>query len=280
MDEIGLQIVSELPVAELATLPRLPIREGGCEKTLVVAAGGDGTVGAVADRLADTDGVLGVLPLGTSNDFARSLKIPMRIDRAVRLLKEGTVSTVDLGRVVVTGRPPAHFVHAATAGLNVNFARLATRASVRRRFGRLTYVVAALSALEERRAFDCRLIYGDQTVDLRLAHLSVINAPVFGGLLGMRVGGVKLGDRLLDVIAVEELPAWRVAQAALYQLLGVRRPLRGFHTLRASSFDVQTEEPLDVALDGEVVARLPATFAVASEALRVVTPRGVSDTDD
>jgi diacylglycerol kinase family enzyme len=108
-----------------------------------------GTVGAVAHHLADTRVVLGVLPLGTSNDFARSLGISMRIDRAVGLLRGGKVSTIDLGRLVVPGRDPLHFVHAATVGLNVSFARLATRASLRRRLGRLTYAFAAAVALRE-----------------------------------------------------------------------------------------------------------------------------------
>jgi hypothetical protein len=77
------------------------------QRPLVVAAGGDGTVGTAADYLADTETVLGVLPLGTSNDFGRSLGLPTDPVRAARLLVTGKISTIDAGRMLVPGQPPA-----------------------------------------------------------------------------------------------------------------------------------------------------------------------------
>ena len=146
----GLSIARELPIRQLSDLGPL-LRDSSGDGWLVIAAGGDGTVGAVSNYVANTRAVLGILPLGTSNDFARSVGIPMKIEKAVRLFTEGKVATVDVGRFVVAGEEPRHFVHAATAGLNVSFAKLATRASVRRRLGRLTYAVAGALALR------CRL---------------------------------------------------------------------------------------------------------------------------
>src|SRR5207302_2347628 len=125
----GLQIRSELTIEQLPRLAEATKTAPDEVEPLVVAAGGDGTVGAVANEMAETGLVLGILPLGTSNDFARSLEIPMRIERAARVLRTGQVSTVDLGRLVAPGEAPRHFVHAATAGLNVSFAKLATNAS-------------------------------------------------------------------------------------------------------------------------------------------------------
>jgi YegS/Rv2252/BmrU family lipid kinase len=277
--ELGLELAAELPVDQASRLPEL-VAGGDGAPPLVVAAGGDGTVGAVANHLANTRVVLGVLPLGTSNDFARSLGIPMRIDRAVRLFREGKVSTIDLGRLLVPGRDPLHFVHAATAGLNVNFAKLATRASLRKRLGRFTYAFAAALALRENRPFDCEITWGGRSERWQLTHLSVINAPVFGGFLGMRVSGSNPDDRLLDVLAVEDLPVRRVLVAATHQLFRVARPLKGVHALHVTEMRVRTEEPLEVALDGEVLARLPADFVVAGEALRVVTPSDFEDVGD
>ena len=96
----------------------------------------------------------------------------------------------------------------------------------------------------------------------------------------MRVGGSNPDDRLLDILAVEKLPAWRVLLAAIYQLLRVRRPLKGVHAFHVSELPVHMEEPLEVALDGEVAGRLPADFMVAGEALRVMTPQEFEDIDD
>jgi undecaprenyl-diphosphatase len=271
IDRLGLSVVAELRIGDVERLPGLTHRPDG-EPRLVVAAGGDGTVGSVADAIANSDSILGVLPLGTSNDFARSLGIPLDPKRAVELLAKGKISTIDLGRLVTPGEPPRHFVHAATIGLNVNFAKLATRASIRAHLGRLTYVAAALAVLRERPAFDCDLHYLGRTEHLTLSQLSVINAPIFGGALGMRIGGVNLDDRMLDVLAFEELPLHRIGLAALFLLLRVNRGVRGVHAVHVSNLKVHTNRPLEVTLDGEVRGTVPGDFEAASEALRVVTP--------
>lgn len=279
IDLLGLSVVAELRIDELERVSELTHRPDGTPR-LVVAAGGDGTVGGVADAIANSDIVLGVLPLGTSNDFARSLGIPVDPKRAAELLAKGKTSTIDLGRLVTPGERPKHFVHAATIGLNVNFARLATRASIRARLGRLTYVASALAVLRERPSFQCELSYHGRTEHLTLAQLSVINAPIFGGALGMRVGGVNLDDQVLDVLAFEELPLHRIGLAALFLLLGVNRGLRGVHAVHVSNITVHTSQPLDVALDGEVNGTVPGDFEVAGEALRVVTPLDFQNVDD
>jgi YegS/Rv2252/BmrU family lipid kinase len=268
------EVARELDVADVSRVPQA-LRESGAQ--LVLAAGGDGTVGAVADQIASSGNILGILPLGTSNDFARSLGIPMDIRRATRLIREGKVSDVDLGRIEIAGREPMHFVHAATAGVNVNFAKLATRASLRKRFGRLTYIVAATSSIREHTSFRCRLHYRGGSLHLKLSHLSVINAPVFGGFLGLRFSGSSPDDRLLDVLAVEDLPMHRVILAGLYQLLKLHRPLSGVHAIQTDELAVETDEPLDVTLDGEIRGRLPSRFTVAGEALRVITPHNFKD---
>ncbi|HEY4863879.1 MAG TPA: YegS/Rv2252/BmrU family lipid kinase [Candidatus Dormibacteraeota bacterium] len=275
----GITVLKELPVQEVESLREL-LAERATAPPLVIAAGGDGTVGAVADVLAGSRAVLGVIPLGTSNDFARSLDLPTRIDKAVALFREGKVSTIDLGRIEAPGERPRHFVHAATAGLNVSFAKIATQASFRKRLGRLAYVVAAVLAVEERRPFHCRLVIDGRVHDLELLHLSIINAPVFGGFLGMRLRESSVDDRLLDVLAVENIPLRRAVRAALEAVLQVRRTMSGIHSFHVSRMDVHSDRPLEAALDGEVCGRLPATFAVAGEALNIVTPVEFRDVDD
>lgn len=277
--KLGLSITERLEVVNLDRLPAAIHSDGGSPR-LVLAAGGDGTVGAVADRLANSHDVLGVLPLGTSNDFARSLGIPTAPDQAAALLTGGKIATIDLGRVITPGRPPRHFVHAATVGLNVNFARLATRATVRDHLGHFTYLAAAAGAFRERPSFGCELSYNGRTQTLELAQLSVINAPIFGGALGLSVDGSSPDDRLLDVLAIESIPLPRMILAALFLLLRIKRPIRGVHALHISSLHVHTDHEVDIALDGEIIGNLPADFEVAGEALRVITPLDFEDIED
>ena len=148
MAALGLEVAAESSVDDLQRLPDL-LRTNGSLPPIVVAAGGDGTVGAVANAVIGPPAVLGIIPLGTSNDFARSIKIPMKVEKAVRVLAGGRVSRVDAGKLTCDGAQPRHFVHAAAAGINVRFARFATRADLRARFGRLTYAVAMAIALAQ-----------------------------------------------------------------------------------------------------------------------------------
>lgn len=188
LDSDGIHVVEELDIEHIERLPDL-LRTAADEPRLVIAAGGDGTVGSVAGYLSGSDNVLGILPLGTGNDFARSLDISINPRRAAGLLARGEISSVDLARLTRAGQSPAYFAHAATVGLNVDFAKLATRASVRARLGRLTYLAAAVYALRERATFKCTLHHDGIVEELDLLQLSLISAPVIGGALGLTVRG-------------------------------------------------------------------------------------------
>ena len=276
MGSTGLRIVAELSVDDLAQLPGLLSRNGS-RPPIVVAAGGDGTVGSVANAVIGTPAVMAILPLGTSNDFARSLNIPLRVENAVRLISNGRVSRVDAGRLRRDGQPPRHFVHAAAAGLNVQFAKFATRADLRQRLGKLTYAIAAALALKERPVFRARVEYEGQAEPVELVHLAVINAPVFGGFLDLKIPGATPDDGALHVIMVEHLPMRRLLRSAFYPALGVHRSIRGFRTMQVSRLTVQPTDPIDVTLDGEIAGPVSGTFDVVRGGLQVITPASFKD---
>lgn len=269
MARCGIEIVAELPVDRNDELAGWVDRD---DPLLFVAAGGDGTIGAAADWIAGTGALLGILPLGTSNDVARSLGIPLDPEDAVRTLRDGVARTIDAGRLKVSDGPARYFVHAATVGFNVRFAQLATNSSIRRRFGRFTYAVAASRALREHRPFECELHFEDRVERLTLAQLSIINAPIFGGSLDLRVPGARVDDRHLIVIAVEEGPLRKLLFGAAVTVAGGRGSAGGVHAMRVPQLRVHVDRPLDVALDGEITATVPADFEIAPDALRVVTP--------
>ncbi|MBA2472718.1 MAG: hypothetical protein H0V41_10935 [Pseudonocardiales bacterium] len=127
-------------------------------------------------------------------------------------------------------------------------------------------------------SFDCELQYDGHHQRLRLVHLSVINAPVFGGFLGLRVRGANLDDRILDVIAVEHLSRPAAGRPATRPGNPPPDP-RDTHAARAHS-PRPYHQALDIILDGEVDGTLPADFEVAAEALRVLTPTDFDDIDD
>jgi diacylglycerol kinase family enzyme len=266
-----IHVAEELGIDHLDRLPEL-LRSADAQPRLVIAAGGDGTVGSVTGQLAGTDNPLGILPLGTGNDFARSLDIPLNPRRAAHLLSSGEISSVDLGRLTRPDEPPKFFAHAATVGLNVDFAKLATRASVRGRLGRLTYLVAAVYAVRERTTFRCTLEHDGVTDELDLLQLSVISAPVVGGALGLTVRGPHRGEHRLDVLAVEDVSPPKMLRAGVFLLLGINRTVPGVRALQVDSLGVGSPRPLGLSLDGELDGTIPGQFEAIAGALRVIVP--------
>ena len=264
-------VVAELGLADLHRVPGwLKLPPAG--RPLVVAGGGDGTVGAVANLLAGTNTVFGILPLGTNNNVARSLGIPSRVEDAVRLLAAGEIADVDAVRFIPDEGEPRYFLHAAGMGIQVGFARLAADISLRRRLGRFTYLAATALALHRRRPFRCCLVIEDRPIRLRLLYLMVFNVPLFGGPLQLHLAAGGIDDRRLDVLAIEAMPLLRFLLALAPMLVGRRPRGPGVHLYRVSQLRIESQRPLDVALDGEVAGHVPGTFVLEPAALRVVTP--------
>lgn len=251
-----------------AQLPGALAEAVGAEPDLVVVGGGDGTVGCAAAMLAHTRATLGVLPLGTANDFARTLEIPSALPAAVDTLLNGKVVDIDLGRV-----NGSVFLNVASLGLSVGVTRRLTP-RLKRRLGQLAYPAATLAAYRHHRPFAARLELGDGAV-LELGDLmqvAVGNGRHYGG--GLTVSpSASIDDHLLDVYAIEK--------GRLRDHLSVARLLRSghlieherVHHLTTRSLRVVTDEPLEVNLDGELAATTPATFEVDRNALHVVVPQ-------
>lgn len=176
LQRAGVAVAQRIGVAQLDE--RVPQGRAWREAGIVaaVAAGGDGTVGAVASHVAGTGLPLGILPQGTANDVARSLAIPLDLEGACAVIARGVVAEVDIGQALPAATEPgaaatlaaadasglkmpevadlravtatgAYFLHALTLGLNVEFARLATDVARRKQWGPLTYAASALEAL-------------------------------------------------------------------------------------------------------------------------------------
>lgn len=247
------------------------------ERPLIVAAGGDGTIGAVLHHLAGTDTVLGILPLGTNNQVARALGIPRRIEDAVRVLATGTVATIDVGRFIPDHGTERSFLHAAGLGVHAGFARRAASVSLRRRLGRFTYLMATAAAMRARRPFTCDILTEDRRVRLALVHLMVFNVPLYGGPLNLHLAGGSIDDRRLDILAIEAMPLIRFMLALAPMLAGRTPWAHGTYVFGARRVRIVPDRALDVALDGEIAGRAPGTFVLQPRALRVMAPHTDAD---
>jgi diacylglycerol kinase (ATP) len=240
----GIEIALVLPISAVASAPVLAQEWKNNGIDLVVAAGGDGLVGGLIAHVLDCHLPIGILPLGTANDLARSLGIPQDIASAVKVIASGVHRVIDLGsaRPLVFSEqsdPDAYrrpsqqrlFAHALTVGLSVQFASVATNRTVRQRYGHLTYPFALWQAFKTYRPIDAEChfegvarrtplspfpIATEEHLILRsrIAQCTAVNAPIFWGPFEGSVPGVSFTDRLLDIVIFEDTSrphlAWRM----------------------------------------------------------------------
>ncbi|MDJ0455872.1 lipid kinase [Pseudarthrobacter phenanthrenivorans] len=237
---------------------------------LVVVGGGDGTVSFAAGRLAGTGIVLGVLPLGTANDLARTLEIPAGLDAACAALADGKVVDIDLGRV--NGEP---FLNVASVGLSVGVTEsLSPR--LKRSLGPLAYPVAAVRAYARHKPFRARLEFpnGDHgTLELDdMLQVAIGNGRHYGG--GNAVSPTAgIDDHTLDIYAIPGAPLREHVRIARLLKDGSFVERDGVHHLTTQHARLVTEPPLPVNLDGEIATMTPADFTVERNAVHVVVPR-------
>jgi YegS/Rv2252/BmrU family lipid kinase len=231
---------------------------------VVVAVGGDGLVGAVAGAVAGTQGVMGIVPAGRGNDFARSLGLPLDHAAAARMLAKARSRRVDVGEV--DGRP---FVGIASVGIDAEANRLATAGPPLP--GSAVYAVAGVRALVAWRHANFEVDVDGTKTAFRGFAVGVGNAPFYGG--GMRLlPDASVDDGRLDVASfgadnrlrfLRQIPQRRTAGHA-------GNPTVSFG--RGTVVRIAADRPLAVYADGEPIGVLPATITVRPGALCVLVP--------
>jgi YegS/Rv2252/BmrU family lipid kinase len=231
-----------------------------------VAFGGDGLIGAVAGALHGSGGVLGVLPGGRGNDFARTLGIPLDPPAACDVLASGVVRPLDLGEA--GGRV---FIGIASCGFDSDANRIANETRVIR--GNLVYAYGALRALASWRptTFSLRFDGGESRRAVGYT-VAAANSKAYGG--GMWLApAAALDDGLLDIVIVGHVPKLRFLRLLPTVFKGehVRQP--NVEVLRAKEVEISAERPLTLYADGDPIASLPVKVRTLAGAVNVIVPR-------
>ena len=245
-------------------LPRLIRRLHG-KVSAVFLAGGDGTLSAAAPALRDTGLPLGILPLGTANDLARTLEIPTEPEGAAAVILAGHRRTLDLG--CVNGHP---FFNVASIGLSVEITQRLTRV-MKRRWGRLAYPLAAAGVVLQARRFSATILLDGEAIAVKSMQVAVGNGVYYGG--GMKVADdAAIDDARLDVYSLEPRARWRLLWMARAFREGQHAELDEVRTLRCRSLEVRTRRSRAVSADGEIITRTPARFTLLPRAVTVFAP--------
>lgn len=271
--DAGVEIVSTHFDLSRGGIERGLERASGEGVTTVLAMGGDGTVGSVANCLMGGCWTLGVLPAGTSNDFARSIGVPLDASGALQTIAAGHSALIDVG--VANGHT---FVHAASVGLNTEFAR--ESGHLRKILGRASYPLAAINVYRNRRPFRARIEVDGEEQVYEALQVIVLNSPVFGGPLEFEAASLSLQDGSASTVIVERLTRRQLARALPLALQRKILRLPGVEVFSVSKLRLITEPPLQMTVDGETAGWTPMTVEVRHRALRVLAPLEFASRDD
>ena len=230
----------------------------------VAVAGGDGTVALAVQALAHTETALGIIPTGTANNFAAALRLPLDLPGALRVMSEGEVIKVDLGKV-----GEHYFTESAGVGL---FADALSLYGLERNknLPRALYTFARiLTSYRARRL----TLYADGELHSERAVLcEVMNTYRTGAALPL-APEAKLTDGRLEVVVMGDLQLgelWTYYRAVRSQL---HRSLPKVHTFSAKEVRIEAGSKLNVHLDEKYLTTTPVTVSVDTAALRVLVER-------
>lgn len=251
---------------------------------LVIIAGGDGTISRLIERIYHHQVLLAVLPMGTANDFARSLNIPLDLQGAFASIAACRRARINLGKA--NGE---YFLNVAHVGLGVKVARSLT-AEEKKRWGVLSYLKALMQAFNKTHNFRARIWADGQKYKVRTIQLAVGNGRYYGGgnIIDERS---SLFDEKLSLYAVKPQKLWELLLLLPFLRSGKQQRNVRVFCCRGQKIRVETAKAYDVHADGEPLTKMPVDFEVIPRALEVITgepsaeadapvPMGVHDTTE
>jgi YegS/Rv2252/BmrU family lipid kinase len=236
---------------------------------IIVAAGGDGTVNLVASAVVDTDKVLGVLPLGTLNHFARDLRIPFDLEAAAQTIVAGHTIEVDVAEV-----NDRIFLNNSSLGL---YPIIVRERKKRERLGSgrwPAFVWAVIQALRRYPFLDVRLRVNDKFLNQTTPFVFIGNNEyaMDSFNIGLRE---RLDGGMLSIYVTSRTSRLGLIKLALRAVVGRLRNDKDFLATRSNEVKIETaHKRLRVAFDGEIaVMETPLQYRVCRRALRVIVPK-------
>lgn len=233
---------------------------------LLIVGGGDGTISHVVDQVANTELVLAILPLGTTNNFARSLNIPLELLGAIEAAAKSRARRIDLGNI--SGNL---FTNVAGVGLSARIANTVTN-GIKRRYGRAAYALVGAVCFIRHKPFRATIrdVNGGLQIHLETHQLIIANGRYHGGRL--LASDASIDNRELIVFALGGRSKFSFAKHLLDFYLGRRKKVAHASYMIGRDFEIITDTQQPVELDGEVSLTTPLHATIEPKAVRIRFP--------
>ncbi|MCY0879988.1 MAG: diacylglycerol kinase family protein [Firmicutes bacterium] len=234
-----------------------------------VVGGGDGTLSQAADILAQSEGVLGVLPVGTGNTFAHGLGLPTDLDPWLSLIESGPIQRYDVG-LAVKGSARKVFLNSLTMGVSERLVELLSREQ-KLRWGYCAWVAQFHRALLQTPVLHVELSWSEGHDAYETRQLLVVN----GRTLAASISPTPLSsgqDGLLEVFRLGNPSLWSIVRLGAKLLAGRLISDREAHYRALTAVTLAVEPPLPVNIDGDLWQSPPMSCRVLPGALAVIAP--------
>lgn len=230
---------------------------------LLIVASGDGTLSSIVDKLAGTNIELGIIPMGTTNNLARSLEIPLDTQSAINIIKSKKAKSIDLGRI--NGQ---YFTNVAGIGLSARIAAN-VKHSHKKRWGRLAYAYTAMRSVYSQKPFRITIKDPDNelSITLETRQFIVANGRFHSGKEIASDTNINNGKLVLFALGGGSKRSLILHTLDFY--FGSRKKIVHASYFVGKSVEISTSSPQNIELDGEVRTKTPANISVDTAAIRV-----------
>lgn len=264
LESAGIRLIETYPVKDPRNLIDTMRKAVASGAPMVIVGGGDGSLSCTVDDVVDRDTVFALLPLGTANSFARTLGIPLDLDGAIDTIATGRRRRIDLG--VIDGD---YFANAASMGLSPMIGETVPH-KLKRILGVFGYLVWALWCLARFRPFMLTVDDGREKRTVWTTEVRIFNGRFHGGVELAEDAEIDSGEIVIQAVTGRSKARLIWDWFAKYWKLPARDAVvEEFHGPR---LEIDTRPRQKISIDGEVLARTPATVEVAHRAIEVVVP--------
>jgi diacylglycerol kinase (ATP) len=261
-----IEILKTTVPGEAESFARAAVRQ---RHNYLIAAGGDGTLNEVVNGCASRakEIRIGILPLGTGNDFARTLGLPRSLDNNIDILRGSKTKPFDI--VQVKGPRARYFVNVSAGGFSGMVDREIT-AKIKRTWGPLAYIRGAAAALPKLHAYKTRVVLDErEEFSTQLYNVIIANGRFVAGGLAV-APDADPADGLLEVVLIPKRGTAKLALIAAEIVMGKQLSCGATIFRKAKKISVSSRPRMWFNVDGELVGTAPAVFKIIPRALRFV----------
>ncbi|ABY93659.1 diacylglycerol kinase family protein [Thermoanaerobacter sp. X514] len=232
---------------------------------VVAAVGGDGTVLEVVNGIKGTQAALGIIPVGTGNDFARFFHIPRKLEKAIDVLIMGNIKIIDgavINDILTFGNITSTGIASETAVMAVRFKKFLS--------GIWVYLTALLNVLFKYKPYSVKIKMDDKELNREITIFAAGVLSYYGGGLKL-LPGADPNDGYLDVMIVDKISKIKLLVLLPLVLFGTHTKLKIVEVYRAKKVEIEADREVPVTVDGEILYSKNLEIKVEKDAIKLCT---------